>query len=285
VTELNALRREFEAVREPDAASIASAREALLREIAPSPARRSWPILRLALAGAIAVAALVVGLVVAIPRKVTLPRTDVAAATYRAATPAHRIRHEVYRTVWDNHSQLVEHWVTTSPPDAFRMVAAPVEYTLSQCGEMTYDARLNLLSVTSVRIGPTVAHSYFAFNDPLQQYLYAYHGGVVRYQGRATFHGIPAYKLTVSRSGTEFTYLVRRSNYYPLQTTQRNRQATITTTYLRFGYVPRNVRTERLLSMSLHRGAFLVHGGSLVPGMGCKGFGSYNSITGKGKTP
>jgi hypothetical protein len=285
VTELEVLRREFDAVPDPESASVASAREALLREIARAPDRHSWPVLRLSLAGGIAIAALVVGLVIALPRHDELPRSDVAAATYRAATPAHRIRHELYRTVWNKNNQITERWVSTSRPYAFRMVAPPTEYTLSQCGEMSYDARLNLLSVTNVLISNPAAQGYFAFNDPLQQFLRAYRGGAVRYRGKATFHGIPAYKLTVSRSGTEFTYLVRRSNYYPLQTTQKNRQTTLTTTYLRFGYVPRNLRTEPLLVMSLHRGAFLMHSGSAVPRAGCEGFGSYDSITGNGKTP
>ncbi|MDP9303075.1 MAG: hypothetical protein M3O92_01040 [Actinomycetota bacterium] len=285
MTELNLLRREFEAVPDPDATSVASAREALLREIAPAPEERYWPILRLALAGAIAVVAVVVGMVVAIPRKDALPRTDVAAAAYRAATPAHRIRHEIYRTVSDKSNGLTERWVSTSAPLAFRMMTPPVEYTISRCGEMIYDSRPNLLVVTNARIGPTAARSYVAFDDPLQRYLRDYRSGAVRYRGQATFHGIPAYKLTVSRGGAKFTYLVRRSNYYPLQTILKDGQTIVTTTYLRFEYVPRNSGTETLLRMSLHRGAFLIHSGGFMPRGECKGFGSYDSITGNGKAP
>jgi hypothetical protein len=146
---------------------------------------------------------------------------------------------------------------------------------------MVYDPRINLLSVTSTRIGTKTALSYFAFRDPVQQYLEAYRGRHVRYRGKTTFSGVPAYELSVSRRGEVVTYLVRRDNYFPLRIVSRRGQSKFTTTYARFNYLPRNPETERLLRMRPHPRAFVMHFGGPDRRPACKRFGSYDSISGK----
>ena len=170
---------------------------------------------------------------------------------------------------------------TTSAPYAYRETTGGSDSTLGPCGLILYDPRINLLSVTSTRIRTNTALSYFAFRDPVQQYLAASPGRHVGFRGKTTFRGVPAYELDVSRRGEVVTsYLVRRDNYYPLRIVWRRGSSKFTTTYARFNYLPRNAETERLLTMRPHLGAFLMHfGGPNTPA--CKRFGSYDSISGK----
>jgi hypothetical protein len=287
VNELDILRREFDAVPEPDEETVAVVRDAVLREIAAAGTPKRRPRrhrLRIALAAGVALAALVAGLFIVHPRNHAGIGTEIAAAAYRAFTPSNRIRHEIFR---DN-SVLTERWATTSAPYAYRDRyayrgrSARRESTLGPCGSMDYDPRLNLLSVTSARIGTKTALGFFAFRDPVQQYLEAYRGRHVRYRGKTTFRGVPAYILAVSSDTDVITYLVRRDNYYPLRIVFRRGKSEFTTTYARFQYLPRNAETERLLTMRLHPHAFLMHFGGLHPRPACKRFGSYDSITEKG---
>ena len=107
---------------------------------------------------------------------------------------------------------LTERWATTSAPYAYRETTGGSDSTLGPCRLMFYDPRINLLSVTSTRIRTNTALSYFAFRDPVQQYLAAYRGRHVSYRGKTTFRGVPAYELDVSRRGEVVTsYLVRRT--------------------------------------------------------------------------
>jgi hypothetical protein len=282
VNELDILRREFDAIPEPDEETLAAVRASVLREIAAAdtpkhPLHRHR--LRIALAAGVALAALVAGLVVVHPRNHAGIGTEIAAAAYRAFTPPpDRIRHEIFRTG----SLLTERWATTSAPYEYRATTGLRESTLGPCGLMDYDPRINLLSVTSARIRTNTALSYFAFRDPVQQYLEAYRGRHVRYRGKTTFRGVPAYILAVSSDADVITYLVRRDNYYPLRIVFRRGKREFTTTYARFHYLPRNAETERLLTVRPHPRAFLMHFGGRAPRPACKGFGSYDSITGKG---
>jgi hypothetical protein len=281
VNELEILRREFDAIPEPDDETVAVVRALVLREIgtAKTPKRRPqrhW--LRITAAAGVALAALVAGLFIVHPRNHAGIGTEIAAAAYRALTPPDRIRHEIFRT----NGLLTERWATTSAPYAYRETTGGSDSTLGPCGLMFYDRRINLLSVTSTRIRTNTALTYFAFRDPVQQYLAAYRGRHVSYRGKTTFRGVPAYELDVSRRGEVVTsYLVRRDNYYPLRIVSRRGSSKFTTTYARFNYLPRNAETERLLTMRPHLGAFLMHfGGPNTPA--CKRFGSYDSISGKG---
>jgi hypothetical protein len=288
VNELDLLRREFDAVPEPDEETVAAVRDLVIREIAAAgtPKRRlPRHRLRIALAAGVALAALVAGLFIVHPRNHAGIGTEIAAAAYHALTPPpNRIRHEIFRYRGD----LTEQWVTTSAPYAFRATYAfhalhgLTESTLGPCGGMDYDPRLNLLLVTNVRIRTNTALGYFAFRDPVKQYLEAYRGRHVRYRGKTTFRGVPAFILAVSSDADVITYLVRRDNYYPLRIVFRRGKRELTTTYARFRYLRRNAETERLLTMRLHPKAFLMHFGGLHPSPACKGFGSYDSITGKG---
>jgi hypothetical protein len=293
VNELDILRREFDAVPEPDEETVAVVRDAVLREIAAAGTPKRRPRrhrLRFALAAGVALAALFAGLFIVHPRSHAGIGTQIAAAAYRAFTPPpNRIRHEISRyEISRSRGDLTEQWVTTSAPYAFRATYAYRamhglrESTLGPCGSMDYDPRLNLLTVTNQRIGTKIAMGYFAFRDPVQQYLEAYRGRHVRYRGKTRFRGVPAYILAVSSDADVITYLVRRDNYYPLRIVFRRGKSEFTTTYARFQYLPRNAETERLLTMRLHPHAFLMHFGGLHPRPACKRFGSYDSITEKG---
>jgi hypothetical protein len=288
VNELDVLRREFEAVREPDEVTVDAARGELLREIAveAKPAcvrpRRRW----IRPAFALGVAALVAAAVALVnPRSDGLTGAEIAAAAYRAVTPADgHIWHQVIRTTRTpldgtaSEPQVWERWVATSPPYAVR-VSSPGwgEAEVSPCGSIQYTARDNVLRVLHDRLAPDDPRPYDAAisgaTDPARRYRHLFRSGLVRYRGETTFRGIAAYLLVVGGRETSLTYFVRRDNYHPLGTVRRTQTFIEVTTFSKFEYLDRSAKTSRLLHVRSHPGARLVHTGRRPRGT-CAGFGS-----------
>jgi hypothetical protein len=294
MTEIDVLKREFDAVPAPEDESVAAARTALLRDIADEPrrsrlgARRPW--IRLAVAGG--AAALVAGALTAvIPHSDHLTGSEIAAAAYRAVTPVDgRISHRVTRTTRtplggaERLPEVWERWVATSPPYGLRDRSPGWgETEIGPCGSIQYVARDNLFNVSHARRAPDDPRPYdVAINgatDPARQYRHLFRGGRVRYRGETTFQGIPAYRLVVGGREASITYLVRRDNFYPLRTIRRTQTYIEVVTFLRFEYLPHNARTSRLLHVGRHPGASVQQSGPRPRGA-CARFGSLESLVG-----
>lgn len=288
MNELEVLRREFEAVPQPDEATVAAARAALLREIAAEarPARvrprQRW--LRPAFAAGVA-ALVVAALAIVNPRSDRLTGAEIAAAAYRAVTPANgRIWHQVIRTTRTplegtaSEPDVWQRWVATSPPYGVR-VSSPGwgEAEVGPCGSIQYSARDNVLRVLHDRLAPDDPRPYDAAIggaiDPARRYRHLFRSGLVRYRGETTFRGIAAYLLVVGGRETSLTYFVRRDNYYPLGTVRRTQTYVEVTTFSKFEYLDRSAKTSRLLHVRSHPGARLVQTGPRPRGT-CAGFGS-----------
>ena len=300
MTELELLRRAFDTVPDPDDGAVLAARAGLLAEIesfgTSSVRRRPKRGLRLLAAVAVGLAGLLAGiLVLALPRGGGLTGTEIAAAAARALTPPPGvILHDVERFTWapvggtDPHPVITERWVAGGRPWVIHERSERGESESGECGEISYDRPTNLLSAWSLPDRPQVRQGLQSRSDPAGEYLSAYRSGNVRYRGKTTFRGVPAYTLVVSFPSYPLvvTYVVRRDNYYPLRTVRRTKTHVGVTTYSDFERIPRNAGTEHLLHVRPHPEAFLLGPGRFYrPRAACAGFGSYESLTGKGKKP
>jgi hypothetical protein len=295
MTEIDVLRREFDAVPAPEEATVTSARVALLRDIADEsepvrlPARRTWIRLTVAIGGAALVAGV---LTTVIPHGDRLTGSEIAAAAYRAVTPVEgRIWHRVTRTTRtplggvEGRPDVSERWVATSPPYGLRDRSPGWgETEIGPCGSIQYVARDNLFNVWHERLAPKDSRPYdVALNgatDPARQYRHLFRSGRVRYRGETTFQGIPAYRLVVGGPEASITYLVRQDNFYPLRTIRRTQTYIEVVTFLKFEYLPRNARTNQLLHVGRHSGASVHQSGPGTRGA-CARFGSLASLVGR----
>jgi hypothetical protein len=294
MTEIEILKREFDAVPAPEERTMAAAREALLRDIAGGAktprvwARRG----RIRLAVTVGAAAVIAGVVtVVIPHSDRLTGSQIAAAAYRAVTPAEgRIWHRVMRTTrtplggTEPHPEIWERWVATSSPYGLRDRSPGWgEEEVGPCGSIRYAARDNVYRVWHEPLAPNDRRPYdVAINgaiDPARQYRHLFRSGRVRYRGETTFQGMRAYRLVVGGRETSVTYLVRRDNFYPLRTVRRTQTYIEVVTFLTFEFLPRNARSNRLLHVARHPGASVRQGGSLPRGA-CHRFGSLESLVG-----
>jgi len=288
MTELDALRRVFAAVPEPDEASVLAARARLLAAIEPAVGvrplgQRRW--LRLTAAVAVGVAATLAGVFAfAIPHGDTLTGPEIAAAAARALTPSRgAILHSVVRQSFDPagvngwRPSTTERWVATGKPQTVHERDQEFEWETGPCGSIRYYRLLNLLSV-DLSLYPDYVHQ---LADPAEEYLRAYRGGNVTYRGKTTFRGIPAYTLALSFPSYPLvvTYTVRRDNYYPLRTIRRHGSYAGVYTYSAFDRIARMASTEKLLHMAPRGNAFLVGPGFRRPRPGCQGFASYERLT------
>jgi hypothetical protein len=288
VNELDVLRREFEAVPEPDEATVAAARGELLREIAveAKPARVRLRQRWIRPAFAVGVAALVAAAVALVnPRSDRLTGAEIAAAAYRAVTPANgRIWHQVTWTTRTplggtaSRPEVWKRWVATSPPYGVR-VSSPTwgEAEVGPCGSIQYSARDKVVRVLHDRLAPDDPRPYDAAisgaTDPARRYRQLFRSGLVRYRGKTMFRGVAGYLLVVGGRETSLAYVVRRDNYYPLRTVRRTQTFIEVTMFSKFEYLDRSAKTSQLLHVRSHPGVRLVETGPPPRGT-CAGFGS-----------
>jgi hypothetical protein len=292
MSELDRFRSAFEAVPAPGETTVQAARTRLLGEIAASShaVRRRRPRVRLLAATAgVAVAALAGVLAVVIPRGDSLTGPEIAEAAARVLSPPPgTILHSVVRwTVlpagyggWS--PTTTERWVSTGRRGVVHERSQWGEWETGPCGSLRYIRRTNLLTVDGTRY-PDYVHQ---LADPAAEYLRAQRSGRVRYRGKTTVRGIPAYTLAVSGpdTGVEVTYVVRRDNYFPLRTVRRYTHYGEIYTYTDFEQISRTPATEPLLHVRPRPGAFVLGGrGYHRAKPGCAGFRSYEHLTGKGK--
>ena len=283
MNELELLRREFDLVPEPDAASTELARAALRIEIeASAPTvtrrlRRRW--LRPLAGAAIAAAAAAILLALVGPFGHGPARVDVASAAYEALSPSRsgiwhvvvvetgtgvegpaagmrtrgaRVRDETWSTTGPGH---VLRWITSENVPG---LPSRVEQVISPCGWLYYSADTNVIQIA----GPQKVNDalFSPPPDPAASYRQAYKSGHVVYRGTTAFKGISAYKLVVRyRHGTyaaTTTFIVRQDNYYPLRTSSvvnaAGRTGTSVLTYATYEFLPRTKANERLLRLACH---------------------------------
>jgi hypothetical protein len=309
VNELEVIRRECEALRDPDEATIAAARAALHREIEswtdgeqPRPRGRR---LRRPLAAAASLAVLITAvLVLVIPAKQNPIGVKIAAAAADALNPSNGdIVHAASRTVSVTRSKtggktttsttIDEWWAAGGPPYARRdryayaYANAKGAFTIltTPCGQISYDQAANLFSVS-----PRAEPVQTVQDDPAAAYRDAYRHGRVHYRGKTTFRGIPAFTLSVTQYGAVDTLIVRRDNDYPLKTVSRRETArsvsTYVTTYSTFEHIRHSPSSERLLQLPQRAGAFFVLLPPTAPTAGsCKRFGNRQSLIRRSATP
>ena len=303
MNELEVIRRECEALPDPDEATIAAARAALHREIESfSNVSRSRPRgrrVRRSLAAAASLAVLITAvLVLVIPAKQSPIGVRIAAAAADALSPSNGdIVHATSRTVSVYRSKtggktttstsIDEWWAASGPRHARRdryvygHVKDVVTILTTSCGQISFDQAANLFSVS-----PSAEPAQIFQNDPAATYRGASRNGRVHYRGKTTFRGIPAFRLSVTQYGAVDTMIVRRDNDYPLKTVSRRETAqfvsTSVTTYSTFEHIRRGPSTEHLLKLPQHAGAFFV---LLLPTpptpASCKRFGSRQSLIGR----
>jgi hypothetical protein len=295
VTELDLLRREFEAVPESDEETVLRARARLLEEIA-SQRPRLRPRRPLRFLAAVAAVALVAGVVaLVVPREHALTGEAIAAATYRVfTTPRGVIRHVV---VTQPSGSRVEEWVAGSPPYATHTRTAAGETEITRCGQITYDSVANLVTVHEEPRNPVWFFRH-GRDDPAREFLLGAgeyvspaRFGPLRYLGKTTFRGIPAYRLVrLDRTGHGWrvVYLVRRDSYYPLRIALYvPGQPPSVDTFSAFELIPRGAGTEHLLHLGPHPGAFLLRTSvtNFYRPRDCAGFAAFQSLTGQEGRP
>jgi hypothetical protein len=292
LTELELVRAACEALPEPDEAAVASARAALSREIAAAPARVTRRRLRRATVALSAAAAVAVAAVLVVTSRQASFGVGIAAAASKAVSPTDdELVHAVSRTTTtivtasgttSDRSTLESWWTAGQPPttlDRYRDGAGSATTTLrAACGSITYEPERNLFTVmpSPGRFDP--------ISDPVARARDALRHGRVRYRGTLVYLGIPAAKLVVTQYGAMTTYIVRRSNGYPLETIDRRATShavfTAVTSYVLFEHLPRTPRNERRVVLPPRSGAFVVRTARAAGGPGCAGFGSLDSLTG-----
>jgi hypothetical protein len=296
MNELEVIRRECEALPEPDDRTIASARAALLVEIETwSAVERQRPRRRL-LRGSLVLAAGLAVLVTVlfafvIPAKRSPIGVKVAAAADEALIPSngdivHASSHTrvVLRSKVGGKTTIStsddEWWAASGSPSAvFDRYGRGLTILTTSCGQISYDPVANLISVS-----PSAEPAQVLASNPSAAYRNAYRHGNVHYRGMTTFHSIPAVTLHVTQNGAVITMIVRRDNGYPLKTVTRRETAQFSSTYVAtystFEHLPRTKRNERLLQLPPHPGAFYVRlPAGAATAQGCKGFGGFESLT------
>ena len=241
-------------------------------------------------------------LVLVIPAKQSPIGVKIAAAAADALSPSNGdIVHAASRTVSIFRSKtsgktttsttIDEWWAASGPPyarlDRYAYANAKGALTIltTSCGQISYDQAANLFSVS-----PRAEPVQIVQSDAAAAYRDAYRHGRVHYRGKTTFRGIPAFRLSVTQYGAVDTMIVRRENDYPLKTVSRRETAqfvsTYVTTYSTFEHIRRSPRSERLLQVPQHAGAFFVLLPPTAPTAGsCKRFGSRQSLIGRSGTP
>jgi hypothetical protein len=295
LSELELVRAVCEALPEPDEAAVAAARATLRREIAAAAAparRRRLPYAMPALPAAVAVAVAVAAVLVVGSRQDSLA-VRVAAAADAAVSPstdelAHSLSRTTTRTVaaggTTTERSTRESWWTAGEPamtlDLYRDGTGGTRTILgSVCGSITYEPNRNLFTVS-----PSTGR-FDPISDPVATATDALRHGRVLYRGTLVYHGIPAAKLVATQYGATTTYIVRRSNGYPLETSLRRVTShftlTVVTTYTLFEHLPRTPENERRLALTPRPGAFVVRTAAAPAAPGCAGFGSLDSLTGR----
>jgi hypothetical protein len=305
VTELELVRAACAAIPEPDEETIAAARADLRREIDDflihrAPRRRR---LRPRLLAGLSLAVAVVGVVaLAVSSRQSPLAARAAAATAEALSPSNGdIVHAVSRTTatlkgpsgTTRTTITDERWSSSGPPPAsvdrigyrYGFGRAEIVTTLTTpCGQISYQSRTNLFTVSPYPIPPQVVPS-----NPLTVFRDARRHGNVHFEGATTFEGVAAFKLVVTQYGAMTTYIVRRDNGYPLETRDRRVTAhstsTYVTTYSLFEHIHRTPRSERLLRVTPHPGAFYIRLGQPTRTKACDRFGNLSSLTQGGRRP
>ena len=300
MSELEVILREIDALPGPDEGAITAARAALRREIEvrPRPHRRRL-LAGLGVAGFAAVAAGTLVLVFLSTRSPLGVRVAAAADTAFNGTNG-EIVHATSRTRSVFRSKVGgktitsqisdESWVSAGPPyarvDRYQYPGPTQALTVlnTSCGQISYDAARNLFAVSA----GTEPASLFA-SDPAAGYRDAYRHGDVHFRGKVTFRGIPAYLLDVTQHGAVDRLIVRRDDYYPLETVSRREAArsiaTYVTTYSTFEHLPRSASTAHLLRLTARPSAFYVRLTPAATRGSCTRFGSLQSLTGRNGSP
>lgn len=240
---------------------------------------------------------LVTGLaVLVVPNERGSVGVEVAAASSAALNPPDgRIVHAVSRSISTRRSMKTGKLaVSTSVDESWgsngtvrdrhwdgphRTTAYQSESETAHCGTLFYTPSSNMFELVSATDARVTAPG--AFHGPV-------YGRDMHYLGKTSFHGIPAFKLAATAYSyygyaADFTLIVRRDNYYPLRIVMRRLNWTVVTTYLTYGYIDRNARSEHLLHLAAHPGAFFLRYPGRTPGgKACKGFGDAQSLTGRG---
>jgi hypothetical protein len=290
MTELELVRVACESMPEPDDAAVARARSALRREIAAAAPTRGRRVRRAAPAlGAALVVAVVAALVVT-SRQASFG-VRIAAAARDAISPTkdelvHSVSQTTTRTVNAGgttayRSTLDSWWTAEVQPttiDRYSDSAGGTTTTLlSPCGSIMYDSSLNLFTVSpsSGRFDPII--------DPVATAADALRHGHALYRGTLIYHGVPAAELVATQYGATTTYIVRRSNGYPLETILRRVTShftmTVVTTYSLFEHLPLTPRNERRVALTPRPRASVMRTGRATGTPGCEGFGSLQSLT------
>lgn len=301
MSELELIRDSCASLPEPQEDVVAAAREVLRREIrefeAQSAPPRPRPSRALVLGAGIAVALAGLFALVLSSRQSPLG-VRVAAAADEALIPTNGdIVHEVSRTTitfqtsrrTTSSTSAVETWLASRPPLAAldRYGTGPLDSVTvltTDCGQISYELGANLFTVSPASIPAQIVRS-----TPVSLFHDARRHGRVHFSGATTFRGIPAFKLVVTQYGSETTYIVRRANGYPLETVDRRVTASLTrtsvTTYSVFQHLRRTPRTERLLRITPHPGAFFLRLSRATGRAACKGFGSLETLTKRSPQP
>jgi hypothetical protein len=301
IDELELIRRECEAVPGPDPATVVAARSALRTAIDASlvvvvtrPRRRVRPMWLVAVAS---VAVLVTCLaVLVVPDRRSPIGVQVAAAAYAVLNPTdgrivHAVSHSV-STIRNSKTGKVavstsvdESWSSSGAPSAVhdrhwsrthRSSAYQWESETTHCGTLSYSSASNMFALGGTT-DPRLAAPGAFYRPVNSRYMH--------YLGKTSFHGIPAFKLAATGYGYggDFTLIVRRDNYYPLRIVMRRGNWTVVTTYLTYGYVARNPRSEHLLHLATHPGAFFLrYPGNWSGHTACQWFGNVQSLTQRG---
>lgn len=297
MTELDHVRGACDELPEPTERAVAVAREALRREIAAaSPARVERGRLRLAVGGAVGLAAtLAVVVTLVLSADQTSFGVRIAAAAADAVSPAgnallHSISHTTYRTAnragTITSEQRDEIWSRATPPVEVHRTSSRTAGTVTTfataCGSIDFDARANLFTIYPTT-GP-----FDPVEDPVAAAANALRFGRVHYRGKLRYRGIAAAKLVVTQYGATTTYIVRRDNGYPLETILRRVTShfteTVATTYQLFEHVTATPQTLQHVGLTPHPDAFVVRIARAARTPDCAGFGSLQTLTGRRDT-
>ncbi len=216
---LDRIRRANPVPHDPDAPALATI--LTRREVAAWPSarglrRRSWPRRTLFAVPAIVLAALAAFALIGGPGEA---RLDVAAALYRALTPGAGVLHYVSEEELDGRLVMrVQHWSTQHPPrerNVSEEHGVRVEGAIAPGGVWTTWA-----SAYPDRVERTRARGT-ATNDDVTGLRRAYREHLLRVSGKLSFHGRPAYRLTVvprlGKHGAPTVVIVDARSFLPIE--------------------------------------------------------------------
>jgi hypothetical protein len=202
-------------------------RDAVARDLAPSrglraPRRRRALLLASAAGAAVAGAALVAGITGSSP----VPSADAAIMRHVVAAltaPPATILHERAMVTLGSTTQPFELWTESQPPYRYRVIKWGEEGTGT--GRAASDPAATLRSMVA--------------------------SGQAHVDAATTFHGVPAYRLTVSGAPDRWlngTAYVSRSNYHPLEIDTTTAGPTERIVYQAYEYLPATSANQALLS-------------------------------------